>query len=75
MATETLTVEIDTALLDRLRDSGEDPKALVERLLRRAAMANETAEDFYARNKEAIDAYNAEVEARGTLSERMAGWK
>jgi post-segregation antitoxin (ccd killing protein) len=78
MGKEQLIVEIDSDLMARLRAAGVDPQAYIQRLMdRKAAEGRSEAERreadrrWAADNREAIAEYNARVEERGTLSERM----
>lgn len=75
MGKEHLTIEIDADLMDRLRKSGADPQAYVERLLARSMLANETDAEREARHaalraemRQGMEAYERLIEEAGDWS-------
>jgi antitoxin CcdA len=72
---ERVTIEIDSEALAAARDAGIDLSELLIHALRRrlpnlhAAERAEAARRWYEENKEAIDAYNAMIEAKGLFSD------
>jgi hypothetical protein len=78
MGKEQITIEVDTALMERLRAAGLDPIQYVERLLARQALATETEAERDARHaalraemKPGQDAYDAFIEAHGVWSDGL----
>ena len=78
MGKEQITIEVDAELMARLRAEGVDPQAYVERLAnRRLANPTESSErlrQWCRENREWIDSYSAEIEARGVFSDGVRGW-
>ncbi len=72
---ERVTVELDAETLARARAAGVDLSRLLRRaLLRELPPASDEeqkreAEQWYAENKEAVDAYNKFVEEHGLFSD------
>lgn len=78
MGKEQLTIEVDAALMERMREAGVDPQAYVERLLRRGALSGESESERSARwailraqMKDGMDAYGAFIERNGLWSEGL----
>ena len=75
---ERVTVELDAETLSRAREAGLDLSELLTRAVRRVLPAptseegrKRAAEQWYAENKEAVDAYNKYVEEHGLFSDGM----
>lgn len=78
MGKEQLTIEVDHALMQRLRDAGVDPQDFVERLLARADLAHETEAERQARwarlraeEADSMTAYDAFIEREGLWSDGL----
>ena len=78
MGKERLTIEVDAALMERIRQAGVDPQAHVERLLHRGALSGESESERSARwailraeMKAGMDAYGAFVERNGLWSDGL----
>jgi post-segregation antitoxin (ccd killing protein) len=78
MGKEQLTIEVDHALMQRLRDAGIDPQDYVERLLARADVMHETESERQARwarlcaeEAEGMNAYDAFIEREGLWSDGL----
>jgi antitoxin CcdA len=73
--TEDVTVQLDAEILARARDADIDLSKLLTRALRRElpltsdAERKRAAEEWYAENKEAVDASNEYVEKHGLFSD------
>jgi antitoxin CcdA len=75
---ERVTVELDAETLARAREAGLDLSELLTRAVRRVLPPptseeerKRAAEQWYAENKEAVDAYNEYVEKHGLFSDGM----
>ena len=72
---ERVTVELDSEALARARAAGADISRVLDRALRRAfpplAGANQTPEQWYRENKEAVDSCNNFIERHGLLATRL----
>jgi antitoxin CcdA len=76
---ERVTVELDAETLKRAQEAGLDLSELLNRAVRRVLpplrKSNEErkreAEQWYAENKDAVDAYNEYVEKNGLFSDGM----
>lgn len=75
---ERVTIELDAEMLARARAAGLDLSELLTRAVRRVLPPptseeerKRSAEQWYAENKEAVDAYNEYVEKHGLFSDGM----
>ncbi len=72
---ERVTVELDAATLAAAREAGLDLSELLTRALRRhlpqlnSSEREQAAREWYAENKEAVDAYNEMIEKYGFFSD------
>jgi antitoxin CcdA len=72
---ERVTVELDAKAVAAAREAGIDLSELLSRALRRvlpeldAVEREEAARQWYAENKEAVDAYNELIETHGLFSD------
>lgn len=63
-------VSIDTQLFDAAREHGLRLSSLLEEAIRRE-LADQEKERWLAENREAIEAYNAQVTAQGVFSDGL----
>ena len=74
---ERVTVELDSETLKRAQEAGLNLSELLDRAVRRVLPPlpksdeerKREAEQWYAENKEAVDAYNEYVEKHGLFSD------
>lgn len=78
MGTESLTIEIDTELMARLRAAGVDPKAYAERVFRSKLAQQESAdqrasraETWRAEHRDELESYDAFVREHGLWSDGL----
>lgn len=66
---KALNLSVDAELLEAARREGLNLSAVMER-----ALAAETARRWLETNRDAIEAYNAEVRAKGVWSDEWRRW-
>jgi post-segregation antitoxin (ccd killing protein) len=78
MGKEKLTIEVDAALMERLRNAGVDPHAYVERLIARANLSQESDAQrqerwaqLRAEEAEGLNAYDELIEREGLWSDGL----
>ena len=66
---KALNLSVDAELLEAARREGLNLSAVMER-----ALAAETARHWLETNRDAIEAYNADVRAKGVWSDEWRRW-
>jgi hypothetical protein len=74
MGKEQLTIEVDQALMQRLRDAGVDPQTYVQQVLQRRAAASEQPDDRANRERALRMEMHAGQELYDRLVEETGDW-